>query len=385
MTETKKIVIVGGGYGGVATAMELDKLIGSRADVEIILITKTETTFHNIATPRALVEPAFAERLFVPYTNVFAKSKTSKIVNGTVKTIETNLVKLEGGSTISFDHLVIATGSAYPAPFKVPTTTKSAGIEAVKTVATAIKSASNIVIVGGGPVGVELAGEIAVDHPIKKVTVVQAAPTLMVGPYSDKFKSRVLSGLKSRNVNVILNERITNLDTLFPDPTQKGYHEGQTTLTTSTNRTIEADLVFLATGTATFNSAPASSLGAEVIDAKSQIKTLPTLQLPSHPHIFALGDVSSTTEGKKLSFIAGMQAPVVAQNIVSLLSSPQKPKLKEFSPPGMTVGLVTLGRTGGVAQMGVVLGDWFARMLKSGDLLTKRRWGDLKVADQYKW
>lgn len=45
---TKKIVIVGGGYGGVAAATELDKLLGSRTDVEIILITKTEATFHNV-------------------------------------------------------------------------------------------------------------------------------------------------------------------------------------------------------------------------------------------------------------------------------------------------------------------------------------------------
>ncbi|KAJ3039504.1 hypothetical protein HDV00_012184 [Rhizophlyctis rosea] len=387
MAATKKIVIIGGGYGGTGTATALDKALGARSDIEIILITRTETSFHNIGSVRAAVDASFGERLFVPYDNVFTTSKTSRVVHGEVTAISPKTVTLKNAETIAFDYLVIATGSAYPAPFKVPTNTTAAGLELLRKVVEDVKKAKTIVVIGGGPVGCELAGEIAVDYPDKKVIIVQGAKTLMPGPTSPKFKNRLLEGLKERKVEVILDERVSNLDTLFPNPEAKGYLVGPTTLTTSSNRTVEADLVFLTTGNASYNSSVAASLGVNTIDAKSQITVTPTLQLPSHPNIFALGDVSSSTEGMKLSFTASLQAPVVAENIGKLIAAedPTAVKLKEFSPPGMTVALVTLGKTGGVAQLVMVMGDWFARMMKSKDLMAKRRWNDLGMAKDYKW
>ncbi|KAJ3042112.1 hypothetical protein HDV00_008194 [Rhizophlyctis rosea] len=353
MTATKMIVIVGGGYGGTKVATELDK---------------------------------FLERLFVPYTNLFQISKSSQVVVGEVKSISTTNVTLADGTTIAFDYLVIATGSAYPSPFKISTSTTQEGMDKLLAIDLHIKKSSHIVIIGGGLVGCELAGEIAVEYPDKKVTIIQAAKTLAPGPSSTKLKTKLQQGLKSRGVEVILNEGVMKLDTLFPNPTEKGHITGPTTLTTSSNRTVEADLVFLATGNHTFNSTAAESLGTNIVDQNSQITVTRTLQLPSHPNIFALGDVCSASEGIKFSFFAELQGQLVAGNIKRLIlaSEPAAVQLKEWQP-GMMMEFVTLGRTRGSSQMGVVWGDWFTKLVKGGDMFAKRRWADLGSLKDYKW
>jgi NADH dehydrogenase FAD-containing subunit len=69
-----------------------------------------------------------------------------------------------------------------------------------------VKAADSILIIGGGPVGVELAGEIVVDFPTKKVTLIQSGDRLIdfLGP---KASEKTLKWLQSRNVEVILNDR----------------------------------------------------------------------------------------------------------------------------------------------------------------------------------
>lgn len=233
---------------------------------------------------------------------------------------------------------IIFTNVHFHSPCKPSKHTRTESINELTTAASAIKSANNILIVGGGPVGMEIAGEISTDCPEKKVTLVHAGDALMPGPTSDKFKAKCLSSLQQRKVEVILGERVQGLEPLFPDPVEKGWYAGEkVTVKTSKGREIDADVVLLATGNARYNSAFVSSLGEDLLEA-GQVKVRPTvcnrqplqLNIYSHAieqlqlanenlgHILAIGDVANL-EGK-LGYLAGEQGTLAANNLVKLIS-----------------------------------------------------------------
>ncbi|KNC99520.1 uncharacterized protein SPPG_04911 [Spizellomyces punctatus DAOM BR117] len=382
MLSTKKVVVIGGRYAGVAAAMRLNAGLGHQENVDLTLITKEDYFQHNLGSFRALVEPSFAEKLFIPYSKIFTSSN-GKIVQGTVVAIHPNHVVLAGGSNVPFDYLVIATGSSYPSPSKSSKDARTESIAELQEIATAIKEAKSVLIVGGGPVGIEIAGEVATDYPEKKVTLVHASTTLMNGPYSDKFKARLLSTLQQRKVNVVLGEKVEGLKALFPDPTQKGWHVGETFVKTNKGREINADVILLATGNSLFNSHLVQSLSEDLIDAKGQLKVRPTLQLDNDafPHIFAAGDV--TNADMKLAYLAKPQAELAADNILKLIKSGPDAKLAAYKPSTSVLAVVSIGRNGGVAQLLGVWGDWVVKMLKSKDLFVKRYWADLGLAKEF--
>lgn len=72
----------------------------------------------------------------------------------------------------------------------------------------------------------------------------------------------------------------------------------------------------------------------------------PSLQVPSFPHIFAVGDVNDVDE-PKLTYLAQLQAKNTAKNLLGLVK-PAPPKLKSYAPMGLgggpLVGFVSLGR-----------------------------------------
>ena len=70
-----------------------------------------------------------------------------------------------------------------------------------------IKSSSSVLIIGGGRMGVELAGEIAADYPEKNVTLIHDGPRLLeyIGP---KASNKALKWLKSKRVEVLLEQSV---------------------------------------------------------------------------------------------------------------------------------------------------------------------------------
>ena len=70
-----------------------------------------------------------------------------------------------------------------------------------------INAAKDIVIIGGGPVGVELAGEIATDTKEKKITLIHSKPALIDnGPFLEKFRKQLLDALEKKGVEVLLGK-----------------------------------------------------------------------------------------------------------------------------------------------------------------------------------
>ncbi|CAN1247602.1 Apoptosis-inducing factor homolog A [Linum perenne] len=205
----RRVVVVGGGIAGSVLA----KSAQFTADVTLIDPKDyLEITWANL---RGMVEPSFAERAVIKHRNYFTNGRiiTSNAINITEKE-----VLIEGGESVAYDYLVVATGHKDPLP-----KTRKERLSQYHAENEKIKSAKSILIVGGGPTGVELAGEIAVDYPVKegkplasswlKDTVLKnsldSKGRLMVDEYLKELKQGYLAqnqaSVVAKNLKVILN------------------------------------------------------------------------------------------------------------------------------------------------------------------------------------
>merc|ERR1719296_96330 len=109
---------------------------------------------------------------------------------------------------IKFDYLIIATGSSYSFPGKLVEPSIELAADKMRRCQNAIRDAEDITVVGGGPAGCELAGEICTEWPSKKVTLIHKGDKLC-GRYGlqDVFCKKLCDKLLSKKVNVIVGER----------------------------------------------------------------------------------------------------------------------------------------------------------------------------------
>jgi NADH dehydrogenase FAD-containing subunit len=109
---------------------------------------------------------------------------------------------------IHFDYLVIATGTSYAFPLKVaePTVARLAGL--LDGFAGEVKRARKVVVVGGGPVGIELCGEIRDAHPNTEIVLVHSDGALVSGVPNTAFRQSLAERLAKVGVSVLLNERV---------------------------------------------------------------------------------------------------------------------------------------------------------------------------------
>src|ERR1700693_447959 len=91
------VVVVGGGYGGVGVAKALDE------DVEVVLVEPRAAFVHNIGALRALVEPAFLPKIFLPYDRLLAHGR---VVRDRAVDVNADRVVLASGESIAADYVV---------------------------------------------------------------------------------------------------------------------------------------------------------------------------------------------------------------------------------------------------------------------------------------
>jgi NADH dehydrogenase FAD-containing subunit len=261
---------------------------------------------------------------------------------------------------VDFDYLVVTTGASYPAPAKSLKDSIADIVADVKTVHAAIKAASSVLIVGGGPVGIESAGEIAQDYPDKTVTLVHSHPKFFDGPqWKPKLQTSILAKLEALKVKVILGDRVTVNEA---DRTA-GWTNQTRTLTTDKGVAIASDVQIFAVGNAQFNTGFVASLGENVLNDQGRIKVRNTLQVEGHDNIYAAGDAAGLDS--PLAYIAGAQGVLVAKNLVSALDG----KKLGTTKPGPAIAFVTMGRKHGSAQLPFgVVGDWLVRSLKGKNM-----------------
>jgi NADH dehydrogenase FAD-containing subunit len=247
---------------------------------------------------------------------------------------------------LPYDYLVLATGSRYAPPIKDPEVVMASRAKDLATQAHRVADARSVLIIGGGLAGVELAAEIVAAYPGKEVSIVDGGPQLL-GRVNASARSYATAWLRRRGVQLQFNQRIERRD-------------GDAYVTESGSR-LAADVAFVCTGVVP-NGELAGAAFPGCLDERGFVRVQPTLQLPGHPNVFAVGDVNDCGV-EKTAQNARRQAAVAAANVVALSSGRG---LAEYQPVA-TPMVISLGPRDGifVSGKGTVTG-WLPAAMKWG-------------------
>ncbi|KAJ5922521.1 hypothetical protein N7516_010224 [Penicillium verrucosum] len=376
MSSQVHVVIVGASFAGIPIAHSLLKDIPT---VKVTLINPSPTFYFAIAAPRLLAKRnAFKpEQYLLPIEREFSRyrPKSFEFVQGRASAIDVSAktITLDTTRNIHFDYLVIASGSttastsqthAISIPFKQSNSDDMNSV--IQNAQDSISRAESIVIAGAGPIGVELAGEIAeaAQQSGRKVniTLVSASYRIlpMLKPAGSATAEKLLTEL---GVEIVKNQKVSRA-------VQSGEsHSWAVTL--DEGRKLDVDLYIPTTGVLPNNDfIPANLLdenGWVMVDKGLRVKS-PSGSADRLP-IFAAGDI--TNNSMRLSFKAQEQAAVVAANLKAEIVGQGKSKV--YSQGDKVMMVVPVGSTGGT---GLIMGwtPWSAmvKMVKGKDFLISK-------------
>lgn len=355
MANKSKLLVIGGGFAGVTIASK------AVAFADVTLVDPKGYFDITWAVVRGIVDGNMAQRMMADYKDF---PSLGRVVAATVTKLSAKEAVLSSGEVVPFDYVAIASGSSYG------DTLHAAGPEAVtrqgrlgqlQRVGDSIKVAKHVVLVGGGPSGVETAAEIVCAFAGKQVTLVHGGERLLPA-LPPKAGAKAKAWLEAHRVKVLLGQRVAS------EPAGTG----PATLVLSGGQQLAADLVLWCGGNGALNTGFMAQELAACLDGRGAIKVLPTLQVVGQPHMFALGDCNDVAETKK-GFLAQKQAELAAASLKALVAaapSGRAPKLGSWKPDmGMPMMVLSLGPADGLCQMGgCVCGGFLPAKIKSADL-----------------
>jgi pyruvate/2-oxoglutarate dehydrogenase complex dihydrolipoamide dehydrogenase (E3) component len=314
---------------------------------------------HNIAALRGLVEPEWVDRVFLPYGGLLGRGRW---IRDRAVRVDSGGVTLASGDRVTGDYIVLATGSHYPYPAKMDVDDSAAAKAKLRDTYAALREAGRVLLLGAGPVGLELAGEIKTAWPDKAVTIVEPLDDIVSGKYDDELRSELRRQLSALNVELVLGTALTE------DPPGRPGEAKTFTATTGSGRKITADIWFRCHGVAPVTDYLAPELAARQPDG--YLAVTPELRLERQDRVFAIGDVTNLPEPKR-GGSAGRHAEVVVANIKTLIEGGVDLTTYEPTPPLI---LLPLGPGGGVSQLpgSGVLGPETTAQYKGSDLFVGR-------------
>ncbi len=359
MNLARKVLIIGGGFAGARVAQELSK----QKNVNVTLVDRKDYFEVTYATMRGVTEPGnWGKRSRILYRDFIH----SNFVQSDVTEIREHSVVLKDGKVLDFDYGVIATGSSYQS-FPIGKSSSALTMTDRESEFIAehrkLASAKTVLIVGGGPVGVEYAGEIADHFPELKVTLVHGGSQLL-NDLSNKAGERAASKLKNLGVDVQLGVQLQKDET-------GTYHK------VDGGPPIEADVVYECMGMRPNNSALMTHLSSS-LDSSGRLKVDPSFRVEGCDYLFALGDIANVAE-LKLGYLADIQGAAVAKNILRLIRGKA---LKPYKT-NPNVALIPVGRNNGLVQLpfGVTSLKFMVNM-KQKDLFISKSFKNLRVAKE---
>jgi len=186
----------------------------------------------------------------------------------------------------------------------------------------ALVKAKSVLVVGGGPAGIEYAGFVAAAFPKVKVTLVDGGTELLASAVgsSPKFRADLTKKLAALGVELVFNERLD-----LPPHEELSAPATRTLTSKVTGRQYTSDVQILATGYVKLNSEPlqASPWAAQL--SKAGLRVNEFLQVEGAPHVFAAGDVADVRGPRgtvtKMAAQARMQAELISENLAKLLDA----------------------------------------------------------------
>jgi apoptosis-inducing factor 2 len=321
--------VIGAGYGGFAVAKGLDEF------AEVRLVEPRDAFVHNVAALRALVDPQWLPGIFLPYHRLLTHGQ---VVQDRVVEVDAGRIVLSSGEGLTPDYIVLATGSSYPYPAKTETEDTTTAVSRYLHSHQELAQAERVLIVGAGPTGLELAGEIEARWPEKQITILEPEPDILAGPYKQELRDEVRRQLEQRGINFLLG------DTLTEEPQSPPATFEPFVVATAAGITIEADIWFRCYGLRPISNYLSGSLAA-ARKPDGSIRVAPTLQVEGQREVFALGDVADAD--LKGAGRATRQAEVVVANIRALTEGRE---LKNYEPAPPAI-VIPLGPIGGASEL----------------------------------
>ncbi|MDQ7728368.1 NAD(P)/FAD-dependent oxidoreductase [Halomonas sp. SpR8] len=390
---TPRIVIVGGGAGGLALATRLGHTLGKRKRAEIVLLDRDTThvwkpLLHELAT--GVLNSSMDEVDLRGHSSAhFYRYQRGSLtgINREQQTLQLAPIHDEDGQEVlparelAYDYLVMALGSVSN-DFGTPGVTEHCHFIDSPEQAKAFQrdmintflrytdpnlrqhAQLTIGIVGGGATGVELAAELfdasrmlnaygvtAEDHQTISVHLIEAAPRLLPG-LSERISQTVKTELESLGVTV-------HTDTAIKEAQA---HQ----LITGGDEVIKTDINVWAAGI----KAPPFLAGLGLTtNKKNQIEVNRTLQSVDDEKVFALGDCASCPMGEDSTVppraqAAHQQAKLLAKNLVNQLEGKPLADFR-YRDHGSLVSLARFDAVGNLmrssASKGLFLEGWLAR------------------------
>lgn len=379
-----RIVILGGGFAGVYTAMELERLRGSSKDIEIILINKENYFVFQPMLPEiisgsiGILDTVSPLRRLLPKTTIYVRDV--EMVDIQNKTVTLSPGFRPRPLHIQFDHLVVALGNVtdfrgmaglqeHALPFK----NLADAIHLRNHVIHLLEEAANepdgelkqqlltFVVAGGGFSGVEVAAELndfvrnaaphyhGIDPSMIRVMLLHSGKRILDREMSEELSLYAQSLLQKRGMELRFNAR---LHTATPDAA----------ILQSGERIVTKTLV------STVPSSPNPIVDLlELPKEKGKIRSTVTLQVEGMENIWAIGDCAfiPTVDGKQscppTAQYASREGTLTAQNITASI---QGRPLKNFTFGGLGK-MGALGHRNAVAEIfaGIKLSGFLAWFL----------------------
>ncbi|MEU8124391.1 FAD-dependent oxidoreductase [Spirillospora sp. NPDC049024] len=354
---SRTVAIVGGGYGGAAVAKALE------STVDVVLIDPREAFVNAAAALRSLTRPDWAGNMFFPFDTLLARGT---VIRDRAVSVDPGGVTLSSGERVAADYIVLATGSSYAYPAKPGSDSIGEALDDLRRTHKELRQAGKVLILGAGPVGLELAGEIKHVWPDKRVTVADPAGELLPG-----FEPQVVEDLRGRLGALGIELRL-GTELAAPPSTEAGL-AGDFTVTTGGGEEISADIWFRAYGTS-INSGYLADGRLTTLTPRGQVPVTESLNVKGHDNVYAVGDITDVAEAKMAGY-AMQHAEVVAQNIIARLNGEEP--TAAYRPLPFPMILLPLGPDGGVGQLPspdgpVIASPAMVAEYKGADLFTGR-------------
>ncbi len=350
-----KVVILGGGFGGLTAARALHKA----ADVTVV-------DRHNYQTFLPLLYQVStaglaADHVAYPIRGALRKTPVKFRMGSPIAIDHKNKeVKLDSSELLKFDHLIVALGSV-TADFGIP------GVNeftlGMKSVAEALNIRAEIMrrfedlcrfeddtklsitVIGGGPTGVEMAGAIAelIRGPLKSdqaqaashisISLIEAGPRLLP-PFAPSLSARTKKDLEKLGVKVLLNAAVQEVE--------------HRKIKLKDGTTIASEITIWAAGVKGNDAIAQLNLPT----AGTRVAVEPTMQVKNYPYIWALGDIAASVDknGNQLPMVAPVaiqQGKFIAKQIARVSKGQKLASFKYLDKGSMA----TIGRNKAVVQV----------------------------------
>ncbi len=312
----RRVVVIGGGFGGLNAAMGLAKL-----PVDVTLVDrKNYHTFQPLLYQVALAVLSPAD-IAQPIRSIVRDHRNVEVLMDEVTgfEIEARRVQLKSGTQLTYDYLIVATGSTHSYFGRDDWSKLAPGLKTVEDateirrrvllafelaerqmVETGTHTPLNFVVIGGGPTGVELAGAISdiaklymrkdfrhIDPKDATVVILEGSPAIL-GMYPPDLQAAAREQLEKLGVTIRVKTKVTDV--------QPGY-------VMVGDEKVESVVTLWAAGV---KASPLGKLLGVETDHRGCVVVDKFLNPAGHPEIFVIGDLAHVEEN-------GKQVPGVAQ------------------------------------------------------------------------